>query len=157
MNRVVKGLAALLAVPQVAVAFDLDMTLAEKNRAFGSYVVEDLTVGDSAYVGVFAFCWESNSLMLSGSYPIKSKDDYDADVLIERAPGGTFTGKVILKEPLKSEDIERVVDDLYEVGECSLIGAWEVASELFFPVTELDNAKSVAELIAKLKELEKVQ
>jgi hypothetical protein len=141
----------LLACP--VYGFTADLTLAEKNRALERFVISDLTVGDSAFLDTYALCWDEDQLKVNGSHEVGEQSSTSFTLKVTRVPGGSFEAEFAPPDSISADDREQVIDDLYYTGECSLLGAWIIKFESFFPVLSINGKSTVSELIEVIKTL----
>ena len=77
---------SLLIVAPCANAFEVNVSDGDVSRFLGYYLIGDLTVGDSAYVGTYDFCVVDGKLHLMKNNRIKTGSEYYSNLKIAVVP-----------------------------------------------------------------------
>ena len=71
-----------LLIPKIVFGFDVNVSEEDITRFQYKYIIDDLAVGDTAYVSSYDFCTENEKLMINKNQAIGKKSDFWPNLLM---------------------------------------------------------------------------
>ena len=76
----------LISIANNAYGFDIDINLDDLSRLKDGYLIEDLAVGERAFVSKYAFCLRDGQLLLNKKSNTEERSEYSVNMLITINP-----------------------------------------------------------------------
>ena len=81
----------LISIANYAYGFDIDINQDDLSRLKDGYLIEDLAVGERAFVSKYAFCFRDGQLLLNKKSNTEERSEYSVNMLITINPKNSVT------------------------------------------------------------------
>jgi hypothetical protein len=155
-------LMSLSNISVVNAEFKLDISISDLDKSLEIISINDLAVGESAYINLTSFCTKSDgNIAVSRVTRIQSeRSDYSAYALIKIQPGGTISVELIPSKKLPEENSKKMVlkkflGSIREFFSCDVIKTvLPLHNAAVYPVSTIEgmqSAKKLLEMYLKMK------
>ena len=139
-----------LLIPKIVFGFDVNVSEEDITRFQYKYIIDDLAVGDTAYVTYLDFCTENEKLMIMKHGAIGEKSEYYSNFLISVEPGDKVN---VTLQP--NEDKDRISWAIPNTDNCTMWMSNKSREKFsgFFEVQSIDGHTNLKDYLKHLEKL----
>ena len=139
-----------LLIPKIVFGFDVNVSEEDITRFQYKFIIDDLAVGDTAYVRSYSFCTENEKLMINKNNAIEKKSDFWPNLLMAVEPGNKVS---ITLQP--GENTDRLGYAIPNTDNCNLFISNKSRKKNvgFFEVRSIEGHTNLKDYLNHLKKL----
>ena len=142
-------------IASISFGFDIDINEDDLRRLKNGYLIEDLMVGERAFVSTYAFCHKDGQLLLNKKANTIDRSKYSLNILITINPKNTVSVSI---KPEKDSTAFDLKDNLIkhfipQSAPCKNQELFYSTKLDFYSVDNIDGYKSMSKYIKHLKDM----
>ena len=145
----------LISIANYAYGFDIDINQDDLSRLEDGYLIEDLAIGERAFVSKYAFCFRDGQLLLNKKSNTVERSEYSVNMLITINPKNSVTLNIKPQKDKTGFDVkEDVMKDFIPASySCEYQEIFFNTEIDFYSVDNIDGYTSMSEYIKHLKDM----
>ena len=145
----------LISIANYAYGFDIDINQDDLSRLEDGYLIEDLAIGERAFVTKYAFCFRDGQLLLNKKSNTVERSEYSVNMLITINPKNSVTLNIKPQKDKTGFDVkEDVMKDFIPASyPCEYQEIFFNTEIDFYSVDNIDGYTSMSEYIKHLKDM----
>ncbi|MDB0000685.1 hypothetical protein N9E53_06350 [Amylibacter sp.] len=145
----------LVSIASNAFGFDIDINQDDLKRLKYGFLVEDLAVGEKAFVTTYAFCQRDGQLLLNKKVNIQERSKYSLNILITVNPKKTVTVNIKPEKDSTAFDLKDnlISDFIPQSNPCKRQEFFYSTVPDYYSVDNIDGYSSMSEYIKHLKDM----